>query len=235
MVRPSCAGAEPGLNLDMEDWCRRGCFREMFRGGRRPGSARAGFALVRRRQTWMDMTQDRPEQGIAGAGGASVGSDKHRCVRCGMATILQTKRRYDGFTLLEEYQACGFCGARIEVAKDLPSQPGDLTAGAGKHSAVSAYLFGAGSGSSSGADASGGPELPPPPRRVDSAEARLGHDGLGDAPGGHFCRDCRHYVKHPFRSRCGRHDCEVEPMQDCPDFCRADDPSRKAKPPFSGC
>ena len=50
-----------------------------------------------------------------------------------MALILQTKRRYDGFTLLEEYQVCGLCGARVDAAKDVmePSDPLNLSPAAG--------------------------------------------------------------------------------------------------------
>ncbi|MFA7230524.1 MAG: hypothetical protein WC071_04585 [Victivallaceae bacterium] len=33
-----------------------------------------------------------------------------------------------------------------------------------------------------------------------------------------FCRDCKHYMAHPFLSRCSLHKKEVNPMDDCPDF-----------------
>lgn len=33
-----------------------------------------------------------------------------------------------------------------------------------------------------------------------------------------FCRDCKHYISHPFLSRCDLHDKGVNPMDDCPDF-----------------
>ncbi|HOG50702.1 MAG TPA: hypothetical protein PKY10_08935 [Lentisphaeria bacterium] len=159
-----------------------------------------------------------------------AGSGKHRCTHCGMTTILQTKRRYDGFTLLEEYLACGFCGARIEVVEgSTPQQSAVPTNSASKQSAVSAYLFGTGSNSSSGSDKGGDSTLSTSSRR----DARLDDGALGEALGGRFCRDCRYYVKHPFLSRCARHDREVEPMQDCPDFCRPDNPSTKTKPPLT--
>lgn len=41
---------------------------------------------------------------------------------------------------------------------------------------------------------------------------------LEDTPGQGFCRDCRNYVRHPFLSRCDRHNRETEPMASCPDF-----------------
>jgi hypothetical protein len=39
-----------------------------------------------------------------------------------------------------------------------------------------------------------------------------------DKQKGRFCKDCRHYFKHPFYSRCLYHERNVEPMDDCPDF-----------------
>jgi hypothetical protein len=180
----------------------------------------------------MTMKHDSPEKhGFAGAGGASDSSGKSRCPHCGMMTILQTKRRYDGFTLLEEYLACGFCGARIEAAEDSTSkQPATSTGNARKQSALSVYLFGSDARSTSdGSDAGDSDSALPPSSRC---KTRLSDAGLDAASGGgHFCRDCRYYVKHPFLSRCARHDREVEPMQDCPDFSRPDKPSKKAKQP----
>lgn len=35
-----------------------------------------------------------------------------------------------------------------------------------------------------------------------------------------FCKDCKHYIKHPFLNRCGLHAKEVDPMNDCSDFVR---------------
>ncbi len=45
------------------------------------------------------------------------------------------------------------------------------------------------------------------------APLRLEDDGMR-----RFCRDCRHYIHHPFLSRCDRHGRAVDPMGDCPDF-----------------
>lgn len=35
-----------------------------------------------------------------------------------------------------------------------------------------------------------------------------------------FCRDCEHYIIHPFVNRCGLKDIEVHPMDDCGLFKR---------------
>ena len=63
------------------------------------------------------------------------------------------------------------------------------------------------------------------PKRASSAlEALLGG---GDEPetstlapeqNSHFCRDCRHFVAHPFESRCERFGRAADPMADCPHF-----------------
>jgi hypothetical protein len=34
----------------------------------------------------------------------------------------------------------------------------------------------------------------------------------------HFCRDCRHYISHPFLDRCSLRQVEVNPMDDCESF-----------------
>lgn len=41
---------------------------------------------------------------------------------------------------------------------------------------------------------------------------------FADTAVGHFCKDCRHFLRHPFFSRCLLHDKTVEPMDDCGDF-----------------
>ena len=33
-----------------------------------------------------------------------------------------------------------------------------------------------------------------------------------------FCRDCMHFISHPFLTRCGLHKKNVEPMEDCDKF-----------------
>ncbi len=35
-----------------------------------------------------------------------------------------------------------------------------------------------------------------------------------------FCRDCKHYISHPFLDRCSLHQIEVNPMDDCKSFER---------------
>jgi hypothetical protein len=41
---------------------------------------------------------------------------------------------------------------------------------------------------------------------------------MADDGGAHFCKDCIHFLRHPFVSRCLFHDRPTEPMDDCEDF-----------------
>ncbi|MBQ4107385.1 MAG: hypothetical protein IJC73_07395 [Lentisphaeria bacterium] len=36
--------------------------------------------------------------------------------------------------------------------------------------------------------------------------------------GTRFCRDCRHFIAHPFLARCGLNGEPADPMADCPEF-----------------
>ena len=47
---------------------------------------------------------------------------------------------------------------------------------------------------------------------------RLQED-LGDT---HFCKDCKHFIVHPFMDRCSLHDKTVNPMDDCSDYIKKD-------------
>ena len=33
-----------------------------------------------------------------------------------------------------------------------------------------------------------------------------------------FCRNCRHFIEHPFRTLCGKDGSSADPMGSCPDF-----------------
>jgi hypothetical protein len=47
---------------------------------------------------------------------------------------------------------------------------------------------------------------------------------LGNETESRFCKDCRHFLRHPFLSRCLLHNQATEPMDDCTDFTpRPDD------------
>jgi hypothetical protein len=65
--------------------------------------------------------------------------------------------------------------------------------------------------------------LDPGPDAVDALARLLGEDREVWVPltadeSVHFCKDCAHFLRHPFVSRCLFHDRPTEPMDDCPDF-----------------
>lgn len=63
------------------------------------------------------------------------------------------------------------------------------------------------------------PEKAPNPLAALLGVAESEPERLADDSGRGFCRDCRHYISHPFLSRCDLHSRSVNPMDDCPDFC----------------
>ena len=64
---------------------------------------------------------------------------------------------------------------------------------------------------------------------TDDGPERLADDGVR-----RFCRDCRHYISHPFLSRCDRHDRAADPMGDCPDFTPRENPAETDKSKVMG-
>lgn len=110
------------------------------------------------------------------------------CPLCGETTIVKSRRRYDGFTVVGEEYFCMICNGALG--------PADQTA-AGAATPTASRLA----------------------ALLDTEIAAV--PTLEDAPGvRHFCRDCKHFISHPFLSRCEFHHREVNPMDDCPDFER---------------
>jgi hypothetical protein len=117
------------------------------------------------------------------------------CAACGRESIAKTQNLMDGWRCIGEAIVCAFCKA--------PIGPPQRRAGAA------------------------GKNAPAPPAATAAALDRLASflDTKPEAPPefkdkdrGRFCKDCRHYFKHPFYSRCLCHDKPVEPMDDCDDF-----------------
>ena len=118
------------------------------------------------------------------------------CQRCHSTSIAKLERRMDGFTVVEEYLACAFCHARIPEETDSTEEKAPKAA----NPSLSALenLLGAKKPSMDKTQAAFLDELHTAAKR--------------------FCRDCRHYVKHPFGGRCALTGKNVEPMDDCPRF-----------------
>jgi hypothetical protein len=115
------------------------------------------------------------------------------CPACGRESIAKTQTLMDGWRRVGEAVVCAFCKAPVGGPA-----PRDAGKGAAPPAAASAAAL---NRLASFLDTK--PEAPPE---------------FKDKDRGHFCKDCRHYLKHPFYSRCLLHDKPVEPMDDCDDF-----------------
>jgi len=110
------------------------------------------------------------------------------CPHCGQSTVLKAKVLMDGWTKTGQVLACAICGEKIA---DMPEP---VATKAEKDKAVS------------GLAALLHTESESKPEIKVSDDEKL------------FCRDCEHFIAHPFLSRCTLHKKEVNPMDDCPDF-----------------
>ena len=116
--------------------------------------------------------------------------DRFHCPQCDSASVAKTVREMDGWTVSAEYLACALCGAQIEADERRDEFSQDEQAQS-RLSAAASFL---------------GTTL--------TEQVRLTPEE------GRFCRDCCHYLKHPFVSRCLLHERAVGSMDDCDDFER---------------
>ena len=121
--------------------------------------------------------------------------DQFDCPHCGKDSFLKKETLMNGWTRAGEVLKCASCGAVIQNLAPAPSAASadaSSTSRAGLD-ALSALL---------GGDSETGPAAP---------EGFLDQERK-------FCRDCAYRIATAFRMRCGRHDRDVNPMDDCPDF-----------------
>lgn len=121
-----------------------------------------------------------------------------RCPHCGEESFARKKNLTENWKIIGQVEVCALCG------KELPrSSAGE------KDSSVS-----------------GGPS---------AAKSRLasllGGDftekvTLGGTADRNFCRNCRHFLVHPFKSVCALTDLEADPMGECGSF--AERPAEKS-------
>lgn len=120
------------------------------------------------------------------------------CDGCGQNSLLKAKPRLDGWTQVGTDLVCALCGAVVSCPgqddEPVPSESAELAAAARFGDAL-AFL---------GTDET--------EARPDAAEFL----DQTDAP--RFCKDCTHFIRHPFVTRCGLHDRDTHPTSDCPDF-----------------
>ena len=115
------------------------------------------------------------------------------CPACGEKTVVKLKTEHLDWSRTRKFFACAMCGAELGT-------PDDTSAAAAPDSS-----------------------------RRDALAALLGGGGIERptlAPGeahGHFCRNCRHFVAHPFKSMCSLRRRETDPGSDCDRFAAAEE------------
>ena len=131
--------------------------------------------------------------------------DKFTCPACGNAAFAKLEKILDGWDVKGEHLVCSFCGADAG-APDTPQAANSTGISAGRK-ALDA-LFG-----------------------NDTAEEKKTSILDMDNPSEHrFCRDCAHALVNVFAVICTRKHCEVQPMDDCPDYeKRPDQPPSSPK------
>jgi hypothetical protein len=120
--------------------------------------------------------------------------ESFHCAACGRESVAKKQALMDGWRCVGEAIVCAFCGAPVAAPQageaKAAGEPAPAAASAAALNRLAAFL-----------DTT--PEAAPE---------------FKDKEKGRFCKDCRHYFKHPFYSRCLLHEKPVEPMDDCDDF-----------------
>jgi hypothetical protein len=114
------------------------------------------------------------------------------CSTCKRETIFKTEKVFDGWDCIGETLACALCGA-VQPSEENEANP---SSGKSKSEALDKL---AGFLGETQAEKISAEELIP-----------------GEKAG--FCKDCRHFIAHLFGDRCGLKQCEVNSMDDCPQF-----------------
>ena len=119
--------------------------------------------------------------------------ESFKCPHCGEQSIVKSKNRMDGFTLVGKVFACVLCGAELEAPDGNEQEPEG-----GQAAARFAALLGEGA---------------QPEEKADLAP---------DEGYGRFCRNCIHFIEHPFRTLCGLDGKVADPMGECGQFRKRD-------------
>lgn len=122
------------------------------------------------------------------------------CPHCGRESIVDTRPRMNGWNVLGTDLICAICEAVLGPADAHEATETGVPSSTNTDAAARAAAL-----------------------DLLATEAEKGPDAdniLGDRREAHFCRDCIHYVKHPFGARCAVWGRRVDPMNDCPQFER---------------
>lgn len=129
--------------------------------------------------------------------------ESFHCSACGRDSIAKAQKTMDGWRCTGELIVCAFCKAPVGQPK------ADATGAAAKAAAGAAALN----------------------RLADLLDAKpTAAPQFADTTKGRFCKDCRHFLRHPFYSRCLLHERPVEPMDDCDDFSARPSDGTAAQP-----
>ena len=127
--------------------------------------------------------------------------ERFTCTACGRTAFAKLEKILDGWDVKGEHLVCSFCGADAG-APDAPNSSDSASVSAGRK-ALDA-LFG----------------------NEDAAAQKRPSILDMDTPAEHrFCRDCAHALVNVFAVICTRKHCEVQPMDDCPDYEKRPDRS----------
>lgn len=111
-----------------------------------------------------------------------------RCPHCAEQTVAREKNILSGWKVTGTVLVCPLCGGELGV----PEKSGNAPSRSSGSEKLAALL----------GDVDTGPEL-----RLEKTEEY-----------GRFCRNCRHFIVHPFQSRCGRTGLGADPMGECGQF-----------------
>jgi DNA-directed RNA polymerase subunit RPC12/RpoP len=122
--------------------------------------------------------------------------DEFDCPYCGENTFLKQESILDtaGWGKIGEALFCASCSEKIEDISDVEKKE-SLNSSSGDLSMLSDLLG-----------------------TKPEENVRL-QEEFGDT---HFCKDCKHFIVHPFMDRCSFHDKTVNPMDDCENYIKRD-------------
>jgi DNA-directed RNA polymerase subunit RPC12/RpoP len=126
------------------------------------------------------------------------------CAHCGKHSFLRKKSIMNGWKKIGDILICSACGQTIE----------DLTLVADTNKEII-----------KDSDHSNA--------KLDKLASFLGAETLEkkniQADEKTFCRDCKHYIRHPFFNKCSLTNSEVNPMDDCPSYELLSDEDKDVK------
>lgn len=113
------------------------------------------------------------------------------CPHCGEDSFASKKTVMDGWRKVGDIFVCASCGAKLADIDDEPAECGTVKSKSPGLSALAGAL--------------GVEETEKPTIELAEDEKR-------------FCRDCVHFISHPFLDRCSLWEKDVAPMDDCAEF-----------------